>query len=309
MTIAEKFNPASIVGIDIDKRLIDAATSSVKRALYNYRVMKKNQDQVQNSQSERFTSSSLVPRNIVLNRLLLKPAQPISQPNIDNNSGKFPFNIQFEQADIMNSSSGVSSSSWGVILCMSLTKWIHLNHGDSGLISFFQRLFAMSCPGGRVIIEYQPWKSYIKNRNASDHIKETFKTIKIQPQDFESILSNDIGFRIEYRLGTPLDRATGFNRPILVLIKPLPQLAQVTTVIRSHDRSKVYTDALTTESTQEKTSSSDLLTGRTDIFGIKRSLQHSGILSYTTNDISSSSSTAPKRLRLFLDESEEDIIN
>ena len=47
-----------------------------------------------------------------------------------------------------------------MVLCLSLTKWVHLNDGDAGLIRLFERVHALLRPGGRFLLEPQPWRSY-----------------------------------------------------------------------------------------------------------------------------------------------------
>ena len=46
------------------------------------------------------------------------------------------------------------------VLCLSVTKWVHLNGGDAGLIRLFERVHALLRPGGRFLLEPQPWRSY-----------------------------------------------------------------------------------------------------------------------------------------------------
>ena len=53
---------------------------------------------------------------------------------------------------------------YDVIMCMSVTKWLHMNWGDDGLKKTFQRFFKQLRPGGKLILEPQEWKSYGKKK-------------------------------------------------------------------------------------------------------------------------------------------------
>ncbi|KAK2513789.1 Bcdin3d [Columba guinea] len=79
----------------------------------------------------------------------------------------FPASISFANLDIMDSAARepfLSSylgrfgrSAFDIGFCMSVTMWIHLNHGDSGLREFLSLLSSLCT---YLLIEPQPWKCY-----------------------------------------------------------------------------------------------------------------------------------------------------
>ncbi|NXT01412.1 BN3D2 methyltransferase, partial [Jacana jacana] len=79
----------------------------------------------------------------------------------------FPASISFASLDIMDSGARESflssylgrfgRSAFDIVFCMSVTMWIHLNHGDSGLREFLSVLSSLC---GYLLIEPQPWKCY-----------------------------------------------------------------------------------------------------------------------------------------------------
>ena len=103
------------------------------------------------------------------------------------------------------------------ILCLSTTKWIHLNFGDEGLKRAFKRMFAQLRPNGVLILEPQGLASYSKKAKKINAVtKENFKTMKFFPNHFVDFLINQVGFTGGDVLAVPEHSALGFRRPIHV---------------------------------------------------------------------------------------------
>lgn len=56
---------------------------------------------------------------------------------------------------------------YDAILCLGLTKWVHLQAGDVGVVRLFHRVFQSLSPGGLFILEAQPWSRYNRSKRAS----------------------------------------------------------------------------------------------------------------------------------------------
>jgi 7SK snRNA methylphosphate capping enzyme len=237
--IAEKYRPHYILGIDIDQRLIDAATSAIKRAKFALLKGKETENKPSSSSGDSSSievAAKLSPRESKLGSLMfvprcLKPAASQTEHKTENISsahhptikpGDFPNNIEYSKCNFFDLNDNSSTNIYDTIVCYSVTKWIHLNRGDLGLCKFFAKVFhhlKMASPKGLFIMEYQHWKSYEKNKSVSEHVKEIFKTVVLRPECFEYLLTQEFGFEVVARLGCSLQEARGFNRPILVLQK------------------------------------------------------------------------------------------
>ncbi|KAM4741125.1 pre-miRNA 5'-monophosphate methyltransferase [Anableps anableps] len=97
-------------------------------------------------------------------------------------------NISFIRLDITEETTRLqeylsqhSCSHFHLSLCLAVTMWVHLNHGDAGLLQLLARLASIS---HHLLLEAQPWKCY---RSAARRLRklgrsdfEHFKTLKIR---------------------------------------------------------------------------------------------------------------------------------
>ncbi|KAJ1452668.1 Bicoid-interacting protein 3-domain-containing protein [Pelagophyceae sp. CCMP2097] len=135
----------------------------------------------------------------------------------------FPHNLWFQAEEAATAEAPAVDHSYDTVCAFSVTKWIHLNHGDEGLTRFFRRTFDDLKPGGRFIFEPQPLKSYKKRKKASATTLKHYEAMKIKPNDFPKFLVDKIGFEDCVLVGTPdaPGLSEGFKRPIYCATKPL----------------------------------------------------------------------------------------
>lgn len=99
-----------------------------------------------------------------------------------------PSSISFIPLDIIKDSNQLQDyleqqgcSRFHLCLCLAVTMWVHLNHGDPGLLQLLSRLASIS---QHLLLEAQPWKCY---RSAARRLRKLgrsdfdhFKTLKIR---------------------------------------------------------------------------------------------------------------------------------
>ncbi|KAH6625864.1 Bicoid-interacting protein 3-domain-containing protein [Boeremia exigua] len=100
--------------------------------------------------------------------------------------------VHFVSADWVASADRAISGPYDVILALSVIKWIHLEHLDEGLMSFFKKCADSLHSGGYLVIELQTWDSYAKAvlPHHSPHFGENMKKLVYRPEtSFDGLLA------------------------------------------------------------------------------------------------------------------------
>jgi 7SK snRNA methylphosphate capping enzyme len=195
--VAMYFRPKSILGIDIDAKLIEAAGKHLEERKEFDSAAQKKQD-----------SSS-------------------HDKDVNNIEGGDGMPVEYNRREIVKfrQENCVENDVWDekfeVIFCMSVVKWIHLNWGDDGVRRLFKKVHEHLEDGGLFVLEAQPWSSYKKKQRASEVTKQMYKTIRLYPEDFKGLLES-MGF--EFVEGVvPQEIKKGFGRAIDIYRKKATQ--------------------------------------------------------------------------------------
>ncbi|XP_051900603.1 7SK snRNA methylphosphate capping enzyme-like isoform X2 [Pristis pectinata] len=207
LSIAKDLKPSRIVGVDIDGGLVHSARQNIRRFL--------SEDVRPSAPHARFPVS------------LARCKGPIAAPPValdpERRVPDFPNNVTFVQGNYVLEKDELlemQRPEYDVILCLSLTKWIHLNWGDEGLKRMFKRIYRHLRPGGIFILEPQPWSSYGKRRKLTETIYRNYYKIIFKPDQFTSyLLSPEVGFSSYELVGTPQSTSKGFQRPVYLFHK------------------------------------------------------------------------------------------
>lgn len=217
-SVARDFGAKSVVGMDIDRKLINIARKNVQHYI---------NDTAQSSShlSSNYHFKDYSSRNHNDQNRDIIESFPISLPMLYGPinlagltiSGRFPYNVSFVQGNYVLESDlllSMESCKFDVILCLSITKWLHLNWGDDGLKRAFKRMYAQLRPGGILVVEPQPWKSYGRRKTLTETIWRNYKNIQLKPPMFTDYLLNEVGFANCETLTMPHNPSKGFQRPL-----------------------------------------------------------------------------------------------
>ncbi|XP_039116084.1 probable RNA methyltransferase At5g51130 isoform X2 [Dioscorea cayenensis subsp. rotundata] len=206
--VAKKFSCRSILGIDIDRGLIETAKWNLQNVARKEKISCGSSKVLDSGISDSggcsspgvFEASKDGTCKSVCGKSLLEESNPLAR-------------VSFECKNFVESLHGCYEN-------LSVAKWIHLNWGDDGLITLFVKIWRFLRPGGILILEPQPWSSYKRNRLVSETAKVNFSKILFDPALFREILLDKVGFRSAEDVTDNLSGSiSGFNRPITVFYK------------------------------------------------------------------------------------------
>lgn len=252
VAMARAFEPAYLLGTDLDLTLIHQARNNIKKYYVQLQqhltgsnttvqdILEHNQNHPAKSEFHKAVQSwterkdlNTMPLSFQLWNIQQQAPKESTTTLPDVPLGlsasglKFPYNIVFQRQDIVQdyptlvkaSSSSRYGESYDTICCFSVTKWIHLYHGDAGIKTLFQIVYDNLMPGGKFILEPQPWKSYHKRRYMSDVTARHYAAIELRPKDFQHYLLTTQHFRTCEFLQRCETAAKGFRRPVYVFTK------------------------------------------------------------------------------------------
>ncbi|GJE84271.1 S-adenosyl-L-methionine-dependent methyltransferase [Phanerochaete sordida] len=215
---AQSLAARKVVGVDIDEALVRAAWKR-RRAVWSQQAppdalcAPSNGDERAGTKRRRGASpeAARAPCADYFSASCEHMFGPLPVPAHTTRPDAFPHNVTFRAADWVAAEVAEDAEGYDVVVAFSISKWIHLNGGDEGLMRFFRRVHAVLRSGGVFVLEPQPWDTYGKAKRMDARLKETAKNLKIRPDDFPRILQ-EIGFGEADHRGETGEG--GFHRPI-----------------------------------------------------------------------------------------------
>lgn len=105
----------------------------------------------------------------------------------------------------------LKNEKFDTIMCLSTTKYIHLNFGDQGINALFLKVYHQLESGGLFILEPHQWKSYKKEKSRCPQFREMYESvIKLKPGLFLRYL-NEIGFELLKTISLDLKDERGLD--------------------------------------------------------------------------------------------------
>ena len=185
--IAEAFNPRAVLGVDIDGSLITRARQLVRQ-----------RQLVAASGLLSATSSLPLSQRLLLGMAGDGASDSASASAATTSAPSHLERVAFRCEDFVGSGDLADHPRGGynIILLLSVAKWVHLNSGDEGIFRLFRRAHSLLAPGGRLLLQAQPWSSYARSSRASIDIMGTYQAIRLRPDRFPAFLLDRVGFSV-----------------------------------------------------------------------------------------------------------------
>lgn len=164
-----------------------------------------------------------IDRNLIGKAIKWLSVEKKNYPNA-HTKDTYPHNVIFRCGNYMLANYSLLElevPQFDTILCLSVSKWMHLNAGDAGLKMAFKRMYKQLHPGGCLVLEAQNWKSYKRRKKLTPEIFENYQNIQLFPDKFDDyLLSAEVGFCRWFmiELNEEHHSSKGFQRPIKVNI-------------------------------------------------------------------------------------------
>lgn len=225
LSIACKWSPSRMVGLDIDPQLIHSARQNIRHYLSEeLRLPTQTSEGDPGAEGKEGTPPTVRKRSYFPASLTASRG-PIAAPQVplDGTDSSFPNNVVFVTGNyVLDRDELVEAqkAEYDVVLCLSLTKWVHLNWGDEGLKRMFRRIYRHLRPGGILVLEPQPWSSYNKRKTLTETTYKNYYRIQLKPEQFSSYLTSpEVGFSSYELVATPYHTSKGFQRPVYLFHK------------------------------------------------------------------------------------------
>jgi 7SK snRNA methylphosphate capping enzyme len=220
IAIARRWCCASMIGIDLDEQLVARARSALAELgggdLASDGAPAHVADGGDGPKAES-AAQPPVPVALALSMGLIAPEARLRAP-----APLFPHSVRFAAVDATSACEVFGAGSFETILCLSTSKWVHLNGGDPAIIALFEQVYRMLADGGAFVFEPQPWSSYKRKKHVSDVARAQFAEIKLRPERFVEYLIDRVGFRAVEQIRVEYDASVskGFaSRPLYLFIK------------------------------------------------------------------------------------------
>ncbi|KAL0097845.1 Bicoid-interacting protein 3-domain-containing protein [Phycomyces blakesleeanus] len=205
--ISRRYQPKSILGVDIDKDLIRKAKMQTK---IDYALQDPSEEK-QQGPIDLCMRFSYFPKSM---SHMFGYSFMTLPPTADYTG--FPVNTTFEDGDWVDMD--VEPESYDTIMALSVTKWIQLHRGDEGIKMFFKKVYKSLKPGGSFVVEPQPFDTYYRRAKQTEETRFIFEGLSFTPDQYEPYLLK-LGFSSVKHLGKSLNDNKGFKRPLELYTK------------------------------------------------------------------------------------------